>query len=177
MLHRQVAATLSALALALPASAVWAEHGHGRPGHHGPGKMLERHLDELGLEPEQREAIQALLDAAKQEREQHREQMRAAFEEMHALLDQDTPDENAVMRQVELIGELRTEGHKRMLHTLLAVRAELTPEQRAQLREKMKEDMRHHRRWKFFRRHGPPGEPGEGTPPFDEPVPAPPDAQ
>jgi Spy/CpxP family protein refolding chaperone len=53
------------------------------------------------------------------------------------------------MRQVEQIGELRTEGHKAMLHTLLAVRAELTPEQRAQLREKMREDMA--RRWK---RHG-----------------------
>ena len=37
-----------------------------------------------------------------------------------------------------MLGELRTEGHKAMLHALLAVRAELTPEQRAQLREKMR---------------------------------------
>jgi Spy/CpxP family protein refolding chaperone len=86
--------------------------------------------------------------------------MKAAFEQMRTLLDQDTPDEAAVMQQAELLGQLRTEAHKAMLHTLLAVRAELTPEQRAQLREKMRADMAQRPWW--HRRHG-------GGEPDDEP--------
>jgi Spy/CpxP family protein refolding chaperone len=147
MIHRKFLSSLSAAALLLAAGPALAK---GRHGHGMLQARLEKHLEELGLEPERLEAVRALLDASRQAHEQHREQMRAAFDEMHALLDQDLPDEAAVMSQVERIGELRTEGHKAMLHTLLAVRAELTPEQRAALREKMREDMA--RRWKH--RHG-----------------------
>jgi Spy/CpxP family protein refolding chaperone len=121
-------------------------HGPGR----GPGALLEKHLEELDLEPAKLEAVRAILAQGKAEREQQREEMRSAFQEMHALLEQDAPDESAVMAQAERIGALQTEAHKAMLHTLLAVRAELTPEQRAQLREKMRAE-RAERPW--WRRH------------------------
>jgi len=130
----------------------------GPPGHgHGmrPEQRLEETLEELGLEPEQLEAVRALLDESRRVREAHREEVRAAFEAMHALLDQDLPDEEAVMRQADLLGELHTEGHKAMLHTLLAVRAQLTPDQRTALRERMREAMEQRRAKHRRHREGP----------------------
>ena len=120
--------------------------GHG-PG--GPGARLEKHLKTLGLDPTQQEKVQAILDAAKPQREQIRSQMRAAFEDMHKLLDQETPDQAAVLAQADKIGQISTEAHKEMLKTLLAVRAELTPDQRAKLKAEMMKHgggrWRHHR--------------------------------
>jgi Spy/CpxP family protein refolding chaperone len=48
-------------------------------------------------------------------------------------LEQEDPDEAAVMEQAEAIGALRTESRKQGLRTLLDVRALLTPEQRDDL--------------------------------------------
>jgi Spy/CpxP family protein refolding chaperone len=153
MPDRSLLSGLCALALlaAAPPASAFGPHGprHGMRAE----QRLEKHLEELGLEPQQLDAVRAILDESKRAREEQREQVRAAFEEMRALLDQDLPDEDAVMRQAERLGELHTEGHKAMLHTLLAVRAQLTPEQRSQLRERMREDMAH-RRWKHGKREG-----------------------
>jgi Spy/CpxP family protein refolding chaperone len=117
-----------------------------------PGARLERNLEELGLEPAKLDALRALIADSRREGEAQRERMRSARQEMHALLDADAPDEREVMDQVERIGELRTEAHKSLLRTLLAVRAQLTPEQREQLRAKMREDLAgarsHRRRWR-----------------------------
>jgi Spy/CpxP family protein refolding chaperone len=117
-----------------------------------PGARLERNLEELGLEPGKLDALRALIADSRREGEAQRERMRGARQEMHALLDSDAPDEAAVMEQVERIGELRTEAHKSLVRTLLAVRAQLTPEQREQLRAKMREDLAgarsHRRRWR-----------------------------
>lgn len=139
---------LGLLVMARPSS------GFGPPGPApgmDPERRLEKHLEELGLEPGQLGAVRALLDESRRAQEEQRERVRAAFEQMHALLDQDMPDESAVMNQAEVLGELHLAGHKAMLHTLLAVRAQLTPEQRAALRERMREDWTH-----VGRRHGPP---------------------
>ena len=92
--------------------------------------------------------------------------MRAAFEDMHTLLDQETPDQAAVLAQADKIGQLSTEAHKEMLKTLLAVRAELTPDQRAKLKAEM---MKHsagrwrapQRRWHRTRAELPPEPPPE----------------
>jgi Spy/CpxP family protein refolding chaperone len=147
------AALLAALWL-VPASAE--EPGPGGRGHHGMRgeARLEKHLDELGLEPAQKEKVRAILDASKQAREAQHEQMRAAHEQMRALLEQDAPDEAAVMAQADRISALKSERHKAMLRTLLAVRAELTPEQRAQLKEKMRQERP--RRWMRDRGATPP---------------------
>jgi Spy/CpxP family protein refolding chaperone len=53
-------------------------------------------------------------------------------------LQQDRPDETAVLAQAEVIGELETEHRKQTLQTLLAIQSLLTPEQRASLRAAMK---------------------------------------
>jgi len=96
---------------------------------------LERDLDKVALTAEQKQKIHALLEAAKKEQESIEERLRAEFKEMRGLLDKETPDEQAVLRQADKIGELRTAQHKSKLRTRLQVQAQLTPEQRAKLRE------------------------------------------
>jgi Spy/CpxP family protein refolding chaperone len=124
-------------------------------------------IQKLGLDATQQKKVQAILDAAKPQREEIRGRMRQAFEDMRALLDQETPDQAAVLAQADRIGAISTEAHKAMLTTLLAVRAELTPEQRA----KLKQEMREHGPGRWHRRHhggmqgGAAGGSPEGAPP------------
>jgi len=132
-------ALVAAVTVAGPAAA-WR---HGPP----PDGGFERQLDRLNLEPAQREQIQAILDAAKPQREQMRAQLESARERMHELMKQDQPDETVIMQQADTLGQLQTEAHKSVLHTLLQVRALLTPEQRTQLEDLMPRGSgpRHHR--------------------------------
>ena len=111
-----------------------------------PGQRLERHLDALELEPATRDALRGLISAARREGESHRRQLRSALRELHGLMDADRPDERAVMAQVERLGALRTEAHKRLIATLLEVRKRLTPEQRAELRARLRAEGRE--RWR-----------------------------
>jgi Spy/CpxP family protein refolding chaperone len=87
---------------------------------------------------------------------------------MRAMLEQDAPDESAVMRQADRIGAIRTEGRKAMLRSLLAVRADLTAEQRQKLNEIMRRDGPPWRRG--VHPHGPGGArmPGPGPKPEQE---------
>ena len=126
--------------------------GDDLPGRFEPGARLEQNLEELDLEPAKLEELKVLIAESRSEGEQQRERLRGALQEMRALLEADAPDESAVMAQADVIGGLRTESQKAMLHTLLAVRAQLTPEQREQLREKMREDLRENRPGRFRRR-------------------------
>ncbi len=136
-----VAATL-ALAAAVVMAGPAAAWRHGPP----PDGGLQRQLDKLNLDPTQREQVQAILDAAKPEREQVRTQLESARDQMHELMKQDPPDETKIMEQADSLGQLQTAAHKAMLHTMLQVRAVLTPEQRAQL-----EDLKPRRRGPWHR--------------------------
>jgi Spy/CpxP family protein refolding chaperone len=153
----------------LPAAAVvlWmvgiaeARPGGGCGPKHG-GEPLQRYIDALDLDSPTREKVQEILDASKQERAGFRARIRPEFERMRNLLDQDEPDEAAVMQQVEKIGLIKIEGRKAMLGTLLRVRALLTPEQRETLME-MKRQEREKRRDRRERRwHRKGGEPQDG---------------
>jgi Spy/CpxP family protein refolding chaperone len=132
-----------AVALALVLSAGAAPSASA--GRHGPpGDRLEKHLEALDLAPGQMERVHAIVEASKAERDAIHARIREAYREMHALLEQEKPDEDAVMRQAEKIGAIKTEGRKAMLRTLLRVRTELTPEQRQKLMEMKHEG---HGRW------------------------------
>jgi Spy/CpxP family protein refolding chaperone len=76
--------------------------------------------------------------------EEIRSQLQKARQDLRAMLRQDKPDEAQVLAQAEVVGGLETAQRKQALHTWLTVRALLTPEQRASLREAM----RPHGRWK-----------------------------
>jgi len=108
-----------------------------------PDERLERDLQALGLAPDQTRRVEGILDAARAERQSIHARIERAYEAMHALLEQDEPDEAAVMRQAEAIGAVKIERRKAMLRTLLRVRAELTAEQRHRLHRMMREKRRH----------------------------------
>jgi Spy/CpxP family protein refolding chaperone len=170
--------SLAALLSALLVSPAFAGPGAG-PGGPGGGPGMEgrfeQELAKLGLSDAQNQKVQAILAAAKPQREEIRGQMRQAFQDMRALLDQDTPDRSAVLAQADHIGQIQTQAHKDMLTMLLAVRAELTPAQRTQLRESMREHMqgRWHR-WHHGGMHGQ-GAPSGGSAPAPTPEPPPED--
>jgi Spy/CpxP family protein refolding chaperone len=109
-----------------------------RPDHHrGPGAgldQLERRVEGLGLDAETSQAVYAVLDAARQEGRGLRTQLHQQHEALRALLEQDTPDEAAVLAQVDKLGALQTEERKQEMRAFLKVRSLLTPEQRQALR-------------------------------------------
>jgi Spy/CpxP family protein refolding chaperone len=107
-----------------------------------PDEHLERDLQALGLAPEQRARIEAMLEASRDERQAIRARIEEAYDAMHALLAQEHPDEAAVMRHAETIGAIKTDRRKAMLRMLLRVRAELTPEQRLRLQQLMRDARR-----------------------------------
>ncbi len=141
----------------------------GGPGE--PGAHFAKMIDKLGLDATQQQKVQAILDAAKPKRQEIRGRMRQAFQDMHTLLDQDAPNRDAVLAQADRIGAITTEAHKAMLTTLLAVRAELTPDQRAKLKQEMQEHgpgRWHHRRFGGGRGGEPEGAPAGPQGPAQE---------
>jgi len=144
-------AIVAALALA---AGVSARPGPGMGG--PPGFFLEKAIDKLELPAQQRSAVQSVIDQAKPTGEKLRDDVQSAHEGMRTLLEQDTVDESAVMAQADTIGAAMTESRKHDLRTLLQVRALLTPEQRTQLEQVVKEGMAQHRHWGG---HGQPDQP------------------
>jgi len=108
----------------------------------GPGAdrltRLGERIDSLGLDDQTRTQIHTTIDGAQTTLSDLRSQLHDAHKNLRALLAQAIPDENAVLTQSEAIGSLETAYRKQTLSTLLAVRALLTPEQRASLRGSMR---------------------------------------
>ena len=124
-----IVSLLAGLSLAAP---TWARpRGHG----HGSLEGLEHQIERLNLDRETRTAIYAIIDKARAEQRDMRLQLREAHHALRTLLEQDVPDENAVLAQVDVIGALQTTHRKQALRTFLAVQSHLTPEQRASLRQ------------------------------------------
>jgi Spy/CpxP family protein refolding chaperone len=105
---------------------------------------LEEKIDALNLDDATRTAIHQAIDEGRGAQDDIRSQLRKARRDLRALLQRDSPNEAEVLAQSEVIGRLETEQHKQALHTLLTIRARLTPEQRASL----KEALRSHGTWK-----------------------------
>lgn len=137
------------------------------PGHHRRRppfeQILELHADRLNLDDATLEKIRAIAVEARKEARPLHERLRESREAMRRLLDQEPPDEGAVMEQAERIGTLEIEVQKQRLRTMLKIRALLTPAQRREL-VKIHEERRRHRR----------GSQRKATPPAaDEATPAP----
>lgn len=155
--------------------------GRGR----GPGPppfedLLERHAGRLGLDAATLEKIRAARDATRDEMRRLDGDVRRLRDALRALLEADAPKLEAVLAQADAIGAAETARQKERLRTLLAIRALLTPEQRAEL-VKIHEEMRRER-GKPPRPGGPPPEPGgapfpgpHGPGPEGEPPPPPDD--
>ncbi len=112
-------------------------HPPGRPPYgHGPPpleKITARYAERLALDEETLARIRAIALEARTANEASRAALEAAHDEMRALLKQDVPDEAQVMRQAERIGALETRTRQQRLRAMLAIRALLSDEQRAEL--------------------------------------------
>lgn len=110
-----------------------------RPGGHGADRLtrLEERIDSLGLNDQIRTTIHATIDEAQTTLGNLRGQLHEAHKQLRTLMAQEALDSD-VLAQSDLIGALEAEYRKHTLSTLLAVRALLTPEQRASLRESMR---------------------------------------
>lgn len=123
---------------AAPALAQPGPRGGGRPavgagadGEFGPfGERLARRLD---LSDAQREAIAKIHEAGRARDLPLRKQLRQLRHELKGEMMKDAPSEKAVQSLVERIGEARTALQKGRLGDRLAVRAQLTAEQRDHL--------------------------------------------
>jgi len=128
--------TRALVVLALIVGLSLATTAFARPGEHGTDRLtrLEERIDRLGLDDQTRTTIHTTIDAAQATLHDIRSQLREAHKQLRVLMTQEAPD-STVLAQSDLIGSLEAEYRRHTLSTLLAVRALLTPEQRASLRE------------------------------------------
>jgi Spy/CpxP family protein refolding chaperone len=98
-----------------------------------PWARWEQRVRHMDLTAPQKEKVTKILDESRKERESLQALIRQTSAELNQLLQQPNFSEQAVLKQADKLGALRTERQKAMLRSFLKVRAELTPEQRRQL--------------------------------------------
>jgi Spy/CpxP family protein refolding chaperone len=103
-----------------------------------PGERFEKFIEEINLDQKTLIEVKRILNASQAKHKELFGQLRAAHERMRFLLEQQNPDEAAVMTQADTIGALETEARKQRLRTMLQVHALLTAEQRTKLLEKLR---------------------------------------
>lgn len=118
-LPQSIGLILAASAIVITGSPVSAE----------PGRRLARLSQELNLTPDQETQIRTIFEAAKADTADEREELRAARQELQALLAGDA-SESALRQQHGVIQDLRAELSDRRFEGILDVREVLTPEQR-----------------------------------------------
>jgi Spy/CpxP family protein refolding chaperone len=106
-----------------------------------PGAFIEENAESLGLNDETLSAIRSIVAESKDTGDQLHSKLRELHKGMKALLSQGTPDESAVMKQVDAIGAAEVEMQRHRLGTMLEIRALLTPEQREEM-TRLREDSR-----------------------------------
>jgi Spy/CpxP family protein refolding chaperone len=98
-----------------------------------PGGMIERHAKRLGLDDATVKKMRGIVETSRAENEKLRKQTEVEQGALRKMLEQDTPDEKAVMAQADKIGALMVQQRKNQLRAVLMIRGMLTPEQRAEL--------------------------------------------
>jgi len=137
------AAGLTAVTAQAQPMAGWhGRHGPmmGDEGPRGPGMGLsERMLDRVKATPEQRTQIRSIMDAARKDLQGQRDAARALRDQLVQQFTQPNVDANAVeaLRQKQLAQHDQTS--KRMMQAMVEASRVLTPEQRSQLANAMKQ--------------------------------------
>jgi len=101
--------------------------------------FIERHAKRLELSEETVKSLRAEVEKSRVENERIRKEIDAAQLGLRKLLEQDLPDEKAVMDQADKITTLVGEQRKNQLRSSIKVRSMLTPKQRAELEKIRKE--------------------------------------
>ncbi len=131
---------------------------HGGPGHgmHGGGmmgspermgRMVDRMLDEVKASDAQRAQVKQIVQAAAADLKGQREAARELRQRAMQLFTQPTVDANAVEALRQQMLQQHDQASRRMTQAMLDVSRVLTPEQRTQLAERMKQ------RREMFERH------------------------
>lgn len=107
---------------------------------------------EINLTPDQVESLKAIFKDQGTEMTALREKMKEAAVKQAELMAQDMPDEAAVMKGIETLGQIRVATAKLWTSKILAALKVLTPEQRTKMqallkerREKMRQEMEERR--------------------------------
>lgn len=100
-------------------------------------EMIEEVAGRLGLAPDTLKKIRQLAYDTEKKVIEIDYQMQRSFLELRQLLDEDLPDTERVMGQIEKVGQLDIRLRQEQIRLLLEVRKLLSPEQRAKLRELM----------------------------------------
>jgi len=98
-----------------------------------PAGLIERHAKRLGVDEATVKKMRATMASSKSENDKLRKQVEGEQVALRKLMEQDVPDEAAVMAHADKIGALIAEQRKTALRAVLKVRGMLTPEQRAEL--------------------------------------------
>lgn len=98
-----------------------------------PPEVIKHALRQAGLSTEQIKKIDEIFFAAEREKLELRHRLQQARLELSERLGAERPDRQAVMELAERIGRLETELRKNRLGLLLDIRAQMTPEQWAQI--------------------------------------------
>jgi protein CpxP len=140
------AGVCASIAQAQPATGPRGEAGlsmHDGPmGRHGGamgGRMLERALDGVNASTEQRTRIREIMKAAADDVRQQRQASRGLREQLMTLFAQPTVDARAVEALRQQMVQQHDQSSRRWTQALLDASAVLTPEQRAQMAERMKQ--------------------------------------
>ena len=125
---------------AAPRDAEARHHGHGGPGG-APfgGHMLGRALDAVNATPEQRTRIGEIMKAAAADVRQQREASRGLREQAMTLFAQPTVDARAVEAVRQQMVQQHDQSSRRWTQAILDASAVLTPDQRKQLAERLKQ--------------------------------------
>jgi len=127
-----------------PAPGAQQRAGQPGPGPYGyayPSSFIERHAKRLELSDETVKALRAEVGKSRRENERLRKEVEAAQRGLRKLLEQDLPNEKAVMEQADKITSLVGEQRKNQLRSAIKVRSMLTPKQRAELEKIRKEQV------------------------------------
>ncbi len=156
-MRRHIVTTVAAigllgLGLILPDSG-HANRDHGEHHRGAPYLLFEKHAERLRLDAKTLEQIHTISEATKEQSNELRTNLQQARTTMRELLSAENPDKAAVMKQAEIMGAIKTDLRKQRLATMLEIRALLTPEQRQELIEIVKE---------FRSKRRPQGTPHEG---------------
>jgi len=111
------------------------------------GRGLERMLESVDASAEQRAQIERITQAARKDVQAERDARRALHEQALTLFTQPSVDANAVeaLRQQMLAQHDRSS--QRMTQTMVEIAGVLTPEQRQQIAERMKQRAERMHKW------------------------------
>jgi periplasmic protein CpxP/Spy len=133
-----VAGAFTALAQAQPMDGPHGR-GHAMAGPMGGGHMIERMLDSVNASADQRTRVRDIMKAAGDDVRKQHEASRGLRDQMTALFTAPTVDARAVEALRQQMLQQHDQTSRRMTQAMLDASAVLTPEQRAQLAEKMKQ--------------------------------------